>query len=106
MILDFGVSEGYLATSSTDFKLKIFNLHHRKLDLSIYLESMATCVVVFECLECPEKKDIEIFGLGKSYTYIALGMINSIAIYKFSLRHKTISHLVTIFERKTSVNGE
>lgn len=94
-ILDFAITDRYLATASTDFKIRIYDLITKKLDFSGYIEGLATSICLFENLE-PKLEISSTDRLGTDFTYIALGMVNSTVVYKYDFRYKAMSHLATI----------
>lgn len=110
-ILDFAVTNRYLATTSTDFKLRIYDHSTGRLEYTGYIEGsqnsysgLATSICLFENLE----SEIDISStdrLGTDYTYLALGMMNTTIVYKYDFRYKTLSHLATIVGHVSYVAG-
>lgn len=110
-ILDFAVTDCYLAVTSTDFKLRIYNYTTNKLDYSGYIEGslmsytgIATSICLFENLENEFELSMS-DKLGVDYTYLSLGMMNTTSIYKYDFRFKVLSHLTTIVGHSSYVGG-
>lgn len=65
---------------------------------------MATSICLFENLES-EQEISSTDRLGADYTYVALGMMNTTAVYKYDYRYKALSYLTTIVGHSSYVAG-
>jgi len=84
--------------------VKIFDIDMRAIELSVPTEGMATAITLFENMETETELD-RFDRLGIDYTYLAMGMVSSTAVYKYSYRFKCLTFLLTITEPISNVGG-
>jgi len=101
------VTEDFLFTSATDSRLRIFSLESEALVAETYLETIATSLAVFE----PKNDEDHIqlntyFQVGTNFTFLVLGMVNTLVVYKFNMRFFNLTHTVSFFERREYVGGK
>lgn len=105
-MLDFAVTNDFLVTSSTDSRLKIYSLESDSLVAETYLETIATTLAIFEPKNDKDQMYLfKYFNVGANFTFIALGMVNTLAVYKFDMRFLTLAHIVSYFEKREYVGG-
>jgi hypothetical protein len=100
------VTEDFLFTTATDSRLKVFSLDSESLASETVLEIIATTLAVFEPQNDEEQVTLyKHFQVGANITYVVLGMINTISVYKFDMRFLSLTHMVSYFERNEYVGG-
>lgn len=105
-VLDFAVNDDFLFTSSTDSRLKIFSLESLNLVAETCLETLATTLAVFDAKNDPEQLSLHLhYQVGANFTFLALGMVNTLSIYKFDMRYFSLSHTVSHFEPRECIGG-
>lgn len=106
LVLDFAVTDDFLFTSSTDSMLRIYSLESQSLVAETCLETLATSLAVFDAKNDDEQLSLHLhYQVGANFTFIALGMINTIAVYKFDMRFFTLSHTVSHLEPRDCIGG-